>query len=294
VANIKNTNVNLSGSDIGKGIVLPNGNNGARQDTTANLRFNTDLQYVEHYYKGQWRDTRANYGGGYIDEGLVLLFDPSDPASYPGSGVTVYDLSGQNNHGTLYGTTWVSNGQQSYFNQVLNNNNNISVLASPSLNYSHRNWTYNVWVYPTFDDNGTWTQFFCKGNAQGRRRPACWYYSGSSSRFHITWNGDGQSQQTVDTTDPITFQNTWQMITVTSRNGTMRAYRNGSANANSVGIDARNGNTDPLFIGQVDDQGSWQYRGPGQRIGYFSLHDRALSDTELSTLFSDTRGRFGV
>jgi hypothetical protein len=295
VANIKNTNLNLSGKDVGKGIVLPKGTTAQQQDNTADLRFNTDKQYVEHYYKGQWRDTRSDYGGGYQDDGLILLLDASDPACYPGYGVTCYDLSGQNNHGTMTGTTWVSNGNASYWNMTLNANNNIAIGESQSLNYGHANWTYNVWVYPTFDDNGTWTQFFVKGNADGDRRPALWYYSGASSRFHITWNGAGQSQQTVDTSDPFTTQNTWQLITITARNGTMRAWRDGVADSATTTIDPRNGNNYPLYIGQSDyKNGNWQYRGPGQRIGYFSLHDRALSDAEIVALFNSTKARFGL
>jgi hypothetical protein len=34
--------------------------------------------------------------------GLVLCLDASDKLSYPGSGTTIYDLSGNGNHGTLY------------------------------------------------------------------------------------------------------------------------------------------------------------------------------------------------
>jgi hypothetical protein len=39
--------------------------------------------------------------GKIVTDGLVLLWDIADKSSYPGSGTTVYDLSGNGNHGTL-------------------------------------------------------------------------------------------------------------------------------------------------------------------------------------------------
>jgi hypothetical protein len=40
--------------------------------------------------------------GQIVTNGLVLAWDAADKNSYPGSGTTIYDTSGNNNHGTLY------------------------------------------------------------------------------------------------------------------------------------------------------------------------------------------------
>jgi hypothetical protein len=56
-------------------------------------------------------------GGPYIikDSSLVLLVDAADRNSYPGSGTTWYDVSGNGNHATLYnGPTWNSLGYFSF------------------------------------------------------------------------------------------------------------------------------------------------------------------------------------
>ena len=45
-----------------------------------------------------------------VTSGLVLALDAADKNSYPGSGTTWYDLSGQDNHVTLYNTPTYSNG----------------------------------------------------------------------------------------------------------------------------------------------------------------------------------------
>jgi hypothetical protein len=41
-------------------------------------------------------------GPDIITNGLVLIWDVANPLSYPGTGTTIYDLSGNGNNGTLY------------------------------------------------------------------------------------------------------------------------------------------------------------------------------------------------
>ena len=43
-----------------------------------------------------------NYGPKIIRDGLIMHWDPADKNSYPGSGTTIYDISGNGYHGTLY------------------------------------------------------------------------------------------------------------------------------------------------------------------------------------------------
>ena len=45
--------------------------------------------------------TRYNYTGQLITDGLVLNLDAAKRDSYPGSGTTWYDISGNGNNGTL-------------------------------------------------------------------------------------------------------------------------------------------------------------------------------------------------
>jgi hypothetical protein len=47
--------------------------------------------------------------GKIVTDGLVLALDAADKNSYPGSGTTLYDVSGNGNHGTLYNGVGFSN-----------------------------------------------------------------------------------------------------------------------------------------------------------------------------------------
>jgi len=53
-----------------------------------------------------------NYGPNIVTNGLVLALDAADKNSYPGSGTTWYDISGNNKHFTLdaSGINWNSAG----------------------------------------------------------------------------------------------------------------------------------------------------------------------------------------
>ena len=67
-----------------------------------------------------------------VMNGLILCLDAANPKSYPGTGTTWYDLSGNGAHGTVNGTvSFVSGDSQSYFNfAIASDSNYISSTAS--------------------------------------------------------------------------------------------------------------------------------------------------------------------
>ena len=50
----------------------------------------------------------SSYSPKIVTDGLVLALDAANPKSYPGSGTTWYDLSGNGNHFTLFGAPTLS------------------------------------------------------------------------------------------------------------------------------------------------------------------------------------------
>lgn len=52
----------------------------------------------------QYTSTKLRYQipNGPVKNGLIMHWDPANVNSYPGSGTVIYDLSGNDNHGTLY------------------------------------------------------------------------------------------------------------------------------------------------------------------------------------------------
>ena len=96
----------------------------------------------------------GNSGSGIVTEGLVLHLDAGNPASYPGSGTTWTDLSGNGNNGTLTnGPTYSSaNGGSIVFDGT---DDYVSETSSLSDNFWQGNWTASFWV--NFDTLNTTT-----------------------------------------------------------------------------------------------------------------------------------------
>lgn len=229
------------------------------------------------------------YNTSIVRDGLVLYLDAGNVRSYSGSGTTWTDLSGNGNNGDIKSGVSYSNGT---FDFTLNSSNEyIDIAHSTDLNYSYLNWAYSLWMKINFDDNGTWTQLFIKGNdsATIARRPAIWFYSGATSRFHITWNGTGESQQVLNTSDPITTPTgVWANWVFQSRNGVMMVFKNTVQDANTLTISHRDTNSDPLHIG------GYPSRSPAIELSSFAVYNKGLSDAEISKNFEALRGRYGI
>ena len=137
MASLKNTIIDDTG-----GILLPSGTTAQRPSPAVDgdMRFNTDLGYVEYYYKGFWVDCRSNQGG-ITHDGLVSYINPGVTACYPGSGTTLTDLSGNANNWTLSasGVTYSANDGGKF---TLTTSGTITNAVT--LNYSTSNSTVMV------------------------------------------------------------------------------------------------------------------------------------------------------
>ena len=60
-----------------------------------------------------------------VTEGLILHLDAGDSNSYSGSGNTWYDISGNNNHGTLNGPSFINTGLKHF---VFNGSDDVASL----------------------------------------------------------------------------------------------------------------------------------------------------------------------
>ena len=74
------------------------------------------------------------YNTSIVTDGLVLCLDAANAKSYPGTGTTWYDISGNNNNATLYGSPVVSNG-------VFQFNGTTQYATVGSVNFASTNYT---------------------------------------------------------------------------------------------------------------------------------------------------------
>lgn len=85
------------------------------------------------------------YNTSIVRNGLVLHLDAANPKSYPGSGTTWFDLSGNGNDGTLVNSpTYTTNSHFSFngINQYVSGNDLDLTTSSPTDSYH-----LDVWIY---------------------------------------------------------------------------------------------------------------------------------------------------
>ena len=210
---------------------------------------------------------------------LSLFFDPGNIKSYPGSGTTIYDLSGNNNHGTLSGAPVFSGNTMTYDGV----DDHITVTSNQdSLGFTNEH-TILIWMYHTF--------------TTGRRNPYNQAYGGFGTWTHETGLNINNYYGTAGgNTTPYTSLNsgstptgTWQMMATTRNLSTITWYRNGV----SVGTAANAYGVLPATTANITFGNGYAGRWIGQ-MGPMMLFKRALPATEMAQLFQSFKGRFGL
>jgi hypothetical protein len=226
--------------------------------------------------------------GRLVKKDLVLLMDAGDLSSYPRSGSTWFDLSPNENNGTLVGSPAYNQSRNgALFFRGTASSQYVSIPHdATSMDFSNQQ-TICMWILPippttkkrrnpynqafggpgtiTHEINETFTYFF--GTNGGNDLP----YSQVSSSF------------TVDD-DELAF------IAVTRNQSTnaVRWYKNGSfTNSGNAGGYASTANgSNPILLGDGYVDG---FLG---NIYFCSVYNRALSDAEILQNYNATRRRY--
>jgi prepilin-type N-terminal cleavage/methylation domain-containing protein len=202
-----------------------------------------------------------------VKDGLVLHLDAGNPASYPGSGTTWFDLSGNNNNGVLLNGVGFdsANGGSLVFdgiNDVVDTINVSSIL----------NMTIEIWMY----DN----------RISGQRDVLS--YNGDSGSY--TFNGstfrtDGNNipaRNFSGVGNPPANQ--WYKFSYIKNNN---LYIN-QTQYNGSGLDTTYG---LLSFGNTRSGINSRLNG---RISIIRIYNRSLTPEEIAQNFNATRDRFGL
>jgi hypothetical protein len=212
----------------------------------------------------------TNYNPQIVTSGLVLAVDGANPKSYPGTGTTWNDLSGNGN------TLTFSSSPIFDANNVFTFNTNYAATTNNVLNSAA--YTKCAWFQ-------TQTVTIPNNIISGRTsQHAFWLNSGNKLRS----GHNGAFSAVVSNTSIV--PNQWYFGAVSFNTGTgFKLYLNGALEVTSA-------NTNP-FIGTGDIEVAG-YSGAsnffqGQITGV-SIYNRVLSDDEIKQNFNTYRGRFGV
>lgn len=229
------------------------------------------------------------YNGPHIvTDGLVLYLDAANIKSYPGSGTTWNDLSGNNNSSTLTnGPTFNSSNNGSIVFDGLDDYSNIP--DSTSMQVSDV-FTVNAWVFPT-NLNARYGVFSTRRlNAAGSWQLEVGTANGGANRVAVTGVGTWIFETSSDVINP----NIWANICfVKPGNGTLGGilYINGTSVSPLV-------TTSYTILNNLNDKvvgsgTSLSQFFPG-RIANVSLYNRALSAPETLQNYLSQKSRFNL
>jgi hypothetical protein len=228
--------------------------------------------------------TRYNYTGGIVTNGLVLNLDAAKIDSYPGTGTTWYDLSGNNNNGTLTnGPTFSGIGKQA---SIIFDGVDDYVSCGNVLFNNVSAVTISIWVnIQTFIGNKS---IISKGaQAEGSNTTFAAWIIVSTTRIRNRFYNSTGTESFVTT--PNLSVNTWYNIIWTYNGSTIAVYTNGIAGETVSLSGPLKTNTNPIRIGQ-DIYGN----NTAMTCASAQIYNRALTQAEILQNFNALRGRYGI
>jgi hypothetical protein len=231
----------------------------------------------------------TKYSPQIVTSGLVLALDAANKVSYPGTGTTWYDLSGNGNTGTITNSPTFSGGSI-----VFSNVANQSVTISDTVILQPTSVTLSAWVYvtqynPLNDFDGQFPTILWKcndGNSGGAASYGLSLSAGQFPRFTVT-----PTQLISTTIFPIA---TWvNLVGVYTVGGSQILYRNGVVDNITTGPATIPYSSQVVSVGTRVFNGTYQYPWNG-RISNTLIYNRALSATEVLQNYNVTKTRFGL
>ena len=218
-------------------------------------------------------------GQQIITNGLVLNLDSANKDSYPGTGTTWTDLSGNGNNGTLLNGVAFNankNGGVMYFDDT---DDTVSIGNSSLFSITNA-MTVFAWVNPS--STSGWDGIF-GGSISGFV-----HFQLYLGTINIYIYGPNASYSNNDSYNVPA--NAWISIGFTYDGTTLKVYVNGSQLATTI---AGSGNV----TSNSDVRVGWAYdtsRVFGGYIGTTQVYNRALSATEITQNYNATKTRFGL
>jgi hypothetical protein len=229
--------------------------------------------------------------GGYLvtTSSLVLYYDPSDNASYPGTGTTLTNLQGTGLNGTMTDLT--------YTNPYLTYNGStsqVSIADNAALEPGSGDWSIEVWLRYNVIAGKTRT-YVSKTNGGGGS--ADWGYglrTNSVSSTTYMEVGSGTTSLSSPST-PVTTGVWYQIVGVWTNvaSNSIALYKNGTlVGSNSHSFTSIKNTTTPLYLGNYNgNEFAQQFDG---NMGIVRIYSKALSAAEVQNNYDANKALYGL
>jgi hypothetical protein len=229
--------------------------------------------------------------------GNKVALDAGNKKSYPGSGSTWFDISGNDNHCNLADMPTF----ESYYFDFDGNTNYGSIANSPSANILGFESSFEIWMrVATYSVHGsvypnTFNIPIFKGPATGyglgsgyNGNYCIWFGEENFLRFASNDGTNGEILRNIEYKVP---DNQWLQLFVTQDSSGYKYYVNSSYIGGGAGENlALNPDPNSLLIGKRSDDFGYMLG----KISVINIWDRKLSDAEIKSNYDFYRQRFGL
>jgi len=209
-----------------------------------------------------------------ITSGLQLYWDPGNISSWPGSGTTVYDLSGNNNNGTLVNNILYTSSNQGVFTWAANPvNKNYIYSTGSQVNLTGSNYTVmGAARYINFTTSGRVISSYNNWLVGQWSTGTTSYYAEGNISLNSTVN-----------------DNNWRIYTANGINGgNYQLYVNNVLNAQST-----SGTQGPKGI-QIGSWGNNNEEFSTGQLGFLLVYNRVLTTEEMTQNYNYFKDRYGL
>lgn len=229
-----------------------------------------------------------------ITAGIVLYLDAGDQNSYPGTGNTLYDLTGNYSGMSLYGNTSYGSISNGVVNLTASGNadTNGCILRSTQTISTTLNsdFTTTGWLYRTNSDSAelmsyreTWQRLALDITDAGIN-----FYQ----REIVDAGGDG-SNNTFSTGVSITnSRNVWEHFALSKAGNQWSFYKNGSLIGTNTFTMTETVSGAGFHIGAAWSDDDYLGRGMNGSVGPVMHYTRALSASEIEQNYITQKSRF--
>ena len=233
-----------------------------------------------------------SFGYQVVTDNLTLYLDAANSRSYPGSGTTWYDLSGNNNNFTLSGAPTYTG---TYFN--FNTGQSSNCINTTCGNFGSGSFTIEYVTYYTSSGGNGDVIAFKRGSslAPGLDGIPGWEFRPGATAWWVQDNNPGGTTNNFTNVvgnlgAPPKASSLVHMAYTIEKNGTSTTgstYTNGVLTATDMKV----------FIGtNLVDNNSSMYIAAGftGSIGLVRMYNKKLSSTEVTQNYNATKIRLGI
>ena len=224
----------------------------------------------------------SSTGPDIVTDGLQVALDATNAKSYPGTGTTWYDLSGNNYIGSMSNVFEITNLM--YFDR---NGQGIVTMTGPNI-AGTTNYSMMMFIAISSGMSGNDCRFFWHGGY------GVLVYKAADDvlRLYIRNSTPTVLQIGTDISSYLFPTVKWMCIAATYDGSTMKLYLNGElkdSGAHSGGI--VNASANLVNIGGNPDNSSFF---TSCYIGNVYIYNRALTDVEVTNNYNATKSRFFI